>query len=422
MIDLIVKNANIFTVSDIYKRAKIGPEAQDLSFIEKGAIVVKDGIILDIGPQDEILKRYEGEEIKEVLDVEGRAILPGFVDPHTHAIFVGTREKEFKMRLEGRSYLEILNAGGGILSTTQRVRDASLEDLVDALKERIDIFYEWGTTTFEAKSGYGLSYDAEIKQLKAAKVVNEEGYGEIVPTFLGAHAIPVEYKEDKEAYINIVINEMIPYIAENNLARFIDVFCEVGVYTPDETYRILDAGIKHGLRAKIHADEIEAIGCTELAAKLDVVSCDHLLKITPSGISALKKGNTIAVLLPGTAFSLREERAPARKIIDEGVPIAISTDCNPGSSYTESMPFIITLSVLEMGLLPEEAITGATLNAAYAIGMGNKIGSLDKGKQADFIVLKEDSYLFIPYHYGVNPIFATYKRGKRVKSVATTIN
>ncbi len=422
MLDLLVRGANLFTVSDKDKRAKIGPRMQDLSPLEKGAFVVKDGVILDIGPEDKILSKYKNEEIEEVLNVEGRAVLPGFVDPHTHAVFVGTREKEFKMRLEGRSYLEILKAGGGILSTTKKVQDASLSELIDALKKRAKLFYEWGTTTFEAKSGYGLSFDAEIKQLEAIKKVNEEGYAEIIPTFLGAHAIPKEYKDNKKAYIDIILNEMIPYISKNKLAQFIDVFCEEGVYTPEETLTILKRGIEYGLRAKIHADEIKAIGCSELAKDIDIVSCDHLLKIRETGMNALKERGTIAVLLPGTAFSLREERAPARKIIDYGIPIAISTDCNPGSSYTESMPFIITLSVLEMGLLPEEAITAATLNAAYAIGMGDKIGSLDIGKQADFIVLNEDNYLFIPYHYGVNPIFATYKKGKRVKSVDTTDN
>lgn len=417
MIDLIVKGANIFTVNDRYKRAKIGPEAQDLSLIKDGAIVVKNGIIKDIGTSSEILAKYDKEEVGEYFDAEGRAILPGFVDPHTHAVFIGTREKEFKMRLEGKSYLEILKAGGGILSTTKMVKEASLTSLVDTLKKRIDIFYEWGTTTLEIKSGYGLSYDDEIKQLEALKVVNDEGYADIVPTFLGAHAIPVEYKNNKEAYIDIIVNEMIPEIAKRGLARFIDVFCETGVYTPEETRLILKRGIEYGLKAKMHADEIDAIGCTELAGEIGVVSCDHLLKITDAGMRAMKKGNTIAVLLPGTAFSLRETYAPAKRIIDNGIPIAVATDCNPGSSYTESMPMIITLSVLEMGISPEMAITSATLNAAYAVGVGDKVGSLDIGKKADFIVLKEDSYLFIPYHYGVNPIFATYKNGKRVPTV-----
>ena len=422
MIDLIVKNANLFQISDKYKRPKIGPESMDLSFIKKAAMVIKNGIILDVGKTDKILRKYEKRDVETILDVEGKAILPGFVDPHTHAVFIGTREAEFKMRLEGKAYLDILQAGGGILSTTKKIRDVTFLELVESLKKRIDIFYEWGTTTIETKSGYGLSPDAEIKQLEAIKKINEEGYGELVPTFLGAHAIPIEYKNNKKDYIDIIVNEMIPKIAERKLAYFIDVFCEKGVYTPDETVLILKKGIEYGLRAKIHADEIEAIGCTELAGEINVTSCDHLLKITESGMNALKKGDTIAVLLPGTAFSLKEKMAPARSIIEHGIPIAIATDCNPGSSYTESIPFIITLSVLEMGLSPEEAITASTLNAAYAIGMGDKIGSLDPGKQADFIILNEDSYLFIPYHYGVNPIFATYKKGKRVKSVATTIN
>ncbi len=413
MTDLLVIRANLFRVSDTQKRPKIKEEMLDLGHIENGAFVVKNGFITDIGTTDELFKKYKNEA-KEIIDAQNRAVLPGFVDPHTHALFVGTREDEFRMRLEGKSYMEILKAGGGILNSVKKIRQASIDELVLEAKKRVDLFFRLGTTTFEAKSGYGLDFESEIKMLEAIKITNETSDAQIIPTFIGAHAIPPEYKNNKKAYIDIIINEMIPYISKNRLAEFIDVFCEKGVYTKEETRKILLAGIQNGLKARIHSDEIEAIGCTELAEEIPMSSCDHLLKITEKGMNALKTGNTIATLLPGTAFSLKERYAPARKIIDYGIPTAIATDCNPGSSYTESMPTIITLAVMQMGMMPEEAITSATINAAYALKKADSTGSIDIGKQADFIILKENSYLFIPYHYGVNPIYATYKRGVRV--------
>lgn len=413
MIDLLIIRANLFRVSDTQKKAKTKKEMLNLHNLKNGAFAVKDGIIVDIGKTDELFDRYKNNT-KEILDAKGKAVLPGFIDPHTHALFIGTREKEFKMRLEGKSYMDILNAGGGILSSVQNIRKASVEELVAQLTKRADTFFSLGTTLFEAKSGYGLDFDNEVKMLKAIKTVNDTTKAEIIPTFIGAHAIPQEYKSNKEKYIDIIINEMIPYVAENGLAKFIDVFCEKGVYTKEETERILIAGLKNGLKVKIHSDEIEAIGCSEIAAEIPTVSSDHLLKITDRGLEALKKGGTIATLLPGTAFSLKESYAPARKIIDFGIPTAIATDCNPGSSFTESMPSIITLAVMQMNMMPEEAITSATINAAYAVDIADRAGSLNIGKQADFIILKENSYLFIPYHYGVNPICSTYKKGVKV--------
>ena len=418
--DLLIINANLYRVSDI-KSPKTKSDMLNLNYIESGALAVEDGLIKDVGITDDLIKKYI-KNSKQIIDAQGRAVLPGFVDPHTHAVFLGTRENEFKMRLEGKTYMEILNAGGGILNSVKKIRQSGVDELASELLKRVNLFFEWGTTTFEAKSGYGLDFENEIKILEAIKIVNNSGRAQIIPTFIGAHAIPVEYKNNKNKYINIIISEMIPYIAENSLAGFIDVFCEEGVYTPDETQRILKAGIDAGLKAKIHADEIKAIGCSELAGNLDMVSCDHLLKITDKGLKAMKKGNSIATLLPGTAFSLKEGFAPARKIIDYGIPTAIATDCNPGSSYTESMPVIITLATLMMNMMPEEAITSATINAAYAVDKADSIGSLDIGKQADFIILKEKSYLFIPYHYGVNPIWQTYKKGERVFDASSTDN
>lgn len=412
MINLLVEHANIYTPKDNFRKAKGGLAMREIRFIKDGAIAVKNGVIADIGKTEEL--KYKYSDVEEIINAEGRAAIPGFVDPHTHAVFAGTRENEFSMRMEGKSYMEMLRQGGGILDTVKSVRAASVYDLVDYLKKRLELFYKWGTTTIEAKSGYGLNFDDEIKQLEAIKLVNDSDYGQIVPTFLGAHAVPGQFYDDKEAYIDIIINKMIPYIAEHELAKFIDVFCEDGVYDITQTKRILLKGIECGLKVKLHADEIKYIGCSELANDIDITSCDHLLKITDKGINALKKGGVVATLLPGSAFSLKEQYAPARKIIDKEVPVAIATDCNPGSSYTESMPLMITLSVLNMNMTAEEAITASTLNAAYAVGLGSRIGSLDIGKQADFILLNEDSYLFIPYHYGVNPIFSTYKKGRKV--------
>ena len=415
MIDLLIIRANLFRISDNLSKSKTKENMKELCKIEDGAFAVRNGMITDIGKTDEILKKY-GHESKEIVDAANKAVLPGFVDPHTHAVFMGSRENEFKMRLEGKSYMDILQAGGGILNSVKKVKESSVHDLANELSKRVKLFFNWGTTTFEAKSGYGLDFENEIKMLEAIKNVNKTTKAQIIPTFMGAHAVPAEYKNNKKAYIDIIINEMIPYVAEEKLAEFIDVFCENGVYTTDETKKILEAGIKYGLKAKIHSDEIKSIGCTELSKELAIFSCDHLLKITDAGLESMKSGGAIATLLPGTAFSLKENYAPARKIIDYGIPVAIATDCNPGSSYTESMPAIITLSIMQMNMTPEEALTAATINAAYALGKANSIGSIDVGKQADFIILNESSYLFIAYHYGINPIYAAYKRGMRVAS------
>jgi imidazolonepropionase len=411
--DLLFINANIYTLSNSSKKPKIQDEINELSILESSAIAVDSGAIKDIGKTEVLLKKYKSVA-KEIVDVKGRALLPGFVDPHTHSVFLGTRENEFKLRLEGKTYIEILQAGKGILSTVEKIRKASVEEIATDLSKRARTFFQYGTTTFEAKSGYGLDFENEIKMLRAIKMVNDEGDAQIIPTFLGAHALPKEYQGNPQKYVDLLINEMLPYIAQNKLADFVDVFCEEDVFSPAETERILLAGIELGLKAKIHSDEVKAIGCSELAGKLRLISCDHLLKVTDSGLRALKKGKSIATLLPGTAFSLREKYAPAREIINFGIPVAIATDCNPGSSYTESMPMIITFAVINMGMSVNEAISAATINAAHAVQKQDQIGSIEISKQADFIILKENSHIFIPYHYGVNPVWCTYKKGKRV--------
>ncbi|WP_025209184.1 imidazolonepropionase [Hippea sp. KM1] len=413
MVDLLLIRGNIFTPIDDGK-PKTLKRMDELAHIEDGAIAVKDGIIVDMGKTDDLLKKHR--DAKSIVDASFKAVLPGFVDPHTHALFVGTREKEFDMRLSGKSYMEILKAGGGILNTVKRLRSATVEQLKDELKKRIRTFFEYGTTTLEVKSGYGLDFENEIKMLKAIELAKRETPMDIVATFIGAHAIPQEFKDKKDEYVELVINKMIPFVAEHKLAEFVDVFCEEGVYSPEETLRIIEAGLKHSLKAKIHADEIASIGCSELSLKTKLSSCDHLLKITESGIEALRRSGTMATLLPITAFSLKEGFADARRLIDSGVGVALATDFNPGSSYSESMPFAIGLAVLGMGLTPREAIVASTLNSAYVLGREKQVGSLEVGKQADFVLLKENSYLFIPYHVGVNPVHSVYKRGERVFS------
>ncbi len=410
MVELLLIRAEIFTPEG--SAPLKGKQQSAIVHIKNGAVAVENGKIREIGSTDELLKKYR--DAQKIVDLNGKALLPGFVDPHTHALFVGTREQEFKMRLEGKSYMEILQAGGGILNTLKKVRSASISELKEALIERANLFLEYGTTTIEVKSGYGLDFENEIKMLRSIKEASKETPLEMVATFVGAHAIPPEFKNDKKAYIKLITQEMIPYIAAEGLAEFIDVFCERGVYTAEETKEVLIAGIEHGLKARIHADEIASIGCSELAGELSIRSCDHLLKIEQSGIEAMKRGSTAAVLLPVTAFSLKENYAPARKLIDAGIPVAIATDCNPGSSYSESMPITLALSVMQMGMKPEEALVASTINAAWVLDRASYLGSIEEGKQADFVVLKEPDYLFIPYHFGINPVYATYKRGKRV--------
>ncbi len=411
-VDLLVVRAEVFTSDGKLKK---GSRQGEIKHFSNYAIAAKDGAIVDMGKSEELIKKYINGA-GEIVDAKGRALLPGFVDPHTHALFVGAREHEFKMRMEGKTYMEILSAGGGILNTLKNIRRASLDELVGALTERLERFFFYGTTTVEVKSGYGLDLENEIKMLKTIKRVNESTPAELVPTFIGAHAIPPEFKNDKKRYIGILIDRIIPAVAEEGLAEFIDVFCEKGVYTPSETLEILEAGLKYGLKPRIHADEIESIGCSELAGKIRLYSCDHLLKIKPSGIEAMKRANSIATLLPSTAFSLKEQFADARRLIESDVPVALATDCNPGSSFTESMPQVIALSVLLMDMQPEEALNAATINAAYAIDRADRLGSIEIGKQADFVILKETSYLFIPYHHGVNPVWKTFKRGRCVST------
>jgi imidazolonepropionase len=341
-------------------------------------------------------------------------VTPGLVDPHTHVAYGGSREREFEMRLEGSTYMEIMNAGGGIHATTRMTREATEDELVAQTTRRLDSFLAHGVTTVEGKSGYGLDLETELKQLRTMKRLNETHPIDLVPTFMGGHAVPQEYKGSEEQYIELLVNDMLPKVAEEGLAVFNDVFCEVGVFTPEQSERILEAGKKLGLIPKIHADEIESYGGAELAAKVGAISAEHLLKASDEGVRLMAEAGVIACLLPATALYLREDAAKGRAMIDAGVAVAISTDCNPGSSPTTSMPLVMNLACISMRLTPAEALVAATMNAACAIGMEEKVGSLEVGKQADVVMWKVSNYQELQYLFGVNHVGSVWKKGVQV--------
>ncbi|QNU18581.1 MULTISPECIES: imidazolonepropionase [Geobacillus] len=384
----------------------------DLGIIENGSVWIEHGTIVAVGADDELARQFADRLAEaEVIDAKGKTVTPGLIDPHTHLVYAGSREHEWTMRLHGATYMEIMNAGGGIHATTKATREASEEMLYEESKRRLDQFLLHGVTTVEAKSGYGLSLEHEIKQLNVAKRLDDTHPVDIVSTFLGAHAVPPEWKHDPDEYVRLVIDEMIPEAARLGLAEFNDVFCERGVFTPEQARLILEAGKAHGLTPKIHADEIEPYGGAELAAEVGAISADHLLRASDEGIRRMADRGVIGVLLPGTAFFLMTKAADARRLIDAGVPVALATDCNPGSSPTVSLPLVMTLACLHMRMTPAEAIAAATINAAHAIGRAHLVGSLEPGKKADLVMFNVPNYVQIMYHYGVNHVETVIKGG-----------
>ncbi|MGJ7921544.1 imidazolonepropionase [Neobacillus sp. LXY-4] len=407
--------AQLLTVNGFSDRPAKKEEMNNLSIIEDGAVWIENGIIVKLGKTGE-LERFFAEKISQatIINAKGKVVLPGLIDPHTHLIHAGSREKEFQLRLAGAMYMEMMNKGWGIHATTEKTRAASIESLINEGLKRLDLFLSFGVTTVEAKSGYGLTWETEKKQLVAAGMINSLHPIDIVRTFMGAHAIPSEYKKKPEQYVNEVIETMIPRVAEDKLAEFNDVFCERGVFTPEQSRKILESGRGYGLIPKIHADEIEPYGGAELAAEVGAISADHLLKASEKGIQDLADQGVIAVLLPGTAFFLMTGMANARKMIESGVPIALATDCNPGSSPTCSLPFIMTLACLQMRLTPAEIITAVTINAAHAINRAHEIGSIEAGKKADITILNIPDFLQFFYFYGQNHTDCVIKNGKVV--------
>ncbi len=399
-VDILIKNANEIITLKGPNKPRTKKEMSDIGIINKGSIAIKDGIIVDIG-------KNLNYKPKTTIDAKGKTVMPGFVDPHTHLVFAGSREFELDWKLKGLSYMDILKKGGGIVYTVNETRNATNNDLLKQSRARLDNMLSYGTTTCEGKSGYGLNTETELRILKTQKKLNETHPVDIVSTFLGAHAIPKEYKT--EEYVKIVINEMLPKV--KGIAQYCDVFCEKGVFTPSQSKKILEAGKSHGLIPKLHADEIVDTGGAALAAEVGAISADHLLMSNNKGLNEMAKKATIGVMLPGTPFSLMmKEYADARKMIDLGIPIALATDLNP-NCWIENMQFIIQLACLNMKMTPADAVTAATFNAACAIGLNDTIGSLEKGKQADIIILDCPNHMFLPYHYGINLVETIIKKG-----------
>jgi imidazolonepropionase len=379
--------------------------------IPDGAVVIRGDRIAWVGPTAELPAQPPDTP---VIDATGKTVLPGLIDSHTHLIFAGTREDEFEARLQGLSYQEITARGGGINASVRRVRTASRQQLKDLARRRLDRLLGFGVTTVEAKSGYGLTLADELKCLEVIADLDREGPLELVPTFLGAHAVPPEYRADRDGYVRLVCDEMLPEVARGRLAEFCDAFCEAGVFSVAESERILTRARDLGLGLKVHADELSPLGGAELAARLGAVSADHLLCVTEAGIEALGRSGTVAALLPGTAFFLGVPYAPARRLMDRGLAVALASDCNPGTCPTENLPLVGAMACAQMGMLPGEAVTALTLNAAAAVGRDDRLGSVEVGKQADLVVCDVPSYVHLFYHFGVNHVRQVIKRGRVV--------
>jgi imidazolonepropionase len=395
------------------KEAQYGKAMNEISRIEHGSIVIHDGIIQEVDGAETIEARYNLNEY-QCIDATGKSVIPGFVDGHTHFLFGGYRADEFMVRLQGGSYMEIMEAGGGIGNTVEKTRQASKEELYQVGYERLNAMMAFGVTTVEGKSGYGLDFDTEIKQLTVLKDLQKNHPIDIISTFMGAHAVPEEYKGEAESYVDFLIAGLLPYISEQQLAEFCDVFCEKGVFSLNSSKKLLEKAKEFGIGLKIHADEICTLGGAELAGELKAISAEHLLHASMAGIQALSDNKVIATLLPCTAFCLNETFADARRMIDSGCAVALASDYNPGSCFTHSIPLILALACIKMKMTVEEALTAITLNGAAAVNRGKSTGSIEVGKEADLLLLKYPSYKFLVYHTGINIVAKVIKRGNLI--------
>ncbi len=406
--NLLINNIKqLVTVSANRRGIKAGCEMSDIGVVENSSVLIVDGKISKIAPSSKI---KVNDEIF-VLDAEGGIALPGFVDSHTHLIFSGSRENEFAMRAEGKTYQDIASSGGGILSTVRATREASKRELFRLGEKRLNDMLKLGTTTVEIKSGYGLSPDSEIKILEIINELKRDHFSTIVPTFLGAHAIPFEFKENPDEYVELICNYILPHISEKKMAIFCDIFCENGYFNLKQSERILSKAKEVGLKIKLHADQLSTFGATELGVSLGAISVDHLELINENGINALSKSKTIASILPGSSFFLNHKYAPARTIIDSNIPVALATDFNPGTSMCYSMPMMMTIACTQMKMRVEEAITASTLNGAAALGLSNEVGSIEVGKNGDIIIFDVPDYKYIPYHFSNNFVKHVIKNG-----------
>ena len=410
--DLILKNIGKLVTMQGSSNFKVKEEMNNTQIIEDAYIAVKNGKILAIGVGD-IFGNIIGPNT-QIHDAQGLLVTPGLIDSHTHLVHGGSRENEFSMKLNGIPYIEILKNGGGILSTVKSTRESSKEKLYQKAKKSLDRMLEFGVTTIESKSGYGLELNTEIKQLEVAKLLDKTHPIDLVHTFLGAHAILQEYKENHKGYIDILVDEMLPKIKNMGLAEFCDVFCEEGVFSIEESEYILSSAKKMGYKLKIHADEIESLGGAELAAKLGCISADHLMAASDKGIKMMIENKVVANILPATSFNLNKNYADCRKMIDMGAIVSLSSDYNPGSCPSENLQFVMQLGCLHLNMTPNEVLTSVTINAAYAIDRADKIGSLEVGKNADFVVFDAPNVEYLMYHFGINHTQRVYKNGKLV--------
>ena len=409
---LIIKNASEL-VTCRGKAPKKGSDMSNIGIIYNGSVVIEDGIIVDVDEASNISSRYDESEY-EIIDVSEKSVLPGFIDSHTHLIFGGYRADEFSWRLRGDTYMSIMERGGGITSSVRATRSTVLEEFVETGRKRLDKMMAFGVTTVEGKSGYGLDEETEIRQLEAMRILNESHPVDIAATFLGPHSVLPEWKGKEDEFIDYMI-EVMKKVRERNLAEFADIFCEKNVFSIEQSRRFLKSAKEMGLKLKIHADEIVRLGGAELAAELGAVSADHLLQASDEGIRMMAENNVVATLLPATAFCLKEDYARARDIIDSGCAVALATDFNPGSCFTNSVPLVIALAAIQMRMSVEEIITALTINAASALSRQDSIGSIEAGKKADIIILEFPSIHFLPYHAGVNIVETVIKNGVVVK-------
>ena len=392
------------------KGPKSGSEQGEIQILKDAWVLCEDGVIAQVGTGP-----APAAADAQVVDAQGSLVTPGLVDAHTHLIFGGWRQNELGLKLHGKTYLEIQNAGGGIQSTTNATRKATEEELTAKAAKALDEMMSFGVTTCEAKSGYGLALEHELKQLRAIRRLQEEHPMDVVATFMGAHLVPAEYKNDREAYVRLVCEEMMPAVKEQGIAKFCDVFCEADTFTVEEARRVLEAGLKNGLRPKIHADEIEAIGGSQLAGEIGAISAEHLIVCPPEGIESMARGGVIACLLPATSFNLGSTFAPARDMVNAGVPVAMATDFNPGSCPCLNLQFVINLGCLKYKLTPEEVLTAVTLNGAAAIDTADKVGSVEPGKQADLVIWDAPDLDYICYRVGSNLTRHVIKKGAVVR-------
>jgi len=408
--DLLIKNAEeLLTLSPSSK------EDSGLGILRNGAVAIKRNEIFWVGKTEDFPREFVLTQEGKEMDAKGKVVMPGLIDSHTHLVFAGSREHEFEQRIQGLSYLEIAERGGGILSTVEATRKASFQELYSLGKKRLDRMLFNGVTTIEAKSGYGLSIQDELKILEVMKALQRDHPIDIVPTFLGAHTIPKEFKNDRKRYVELIIGEMIPRVAQEGLAEFCDVFCEEKAFSLEESRKILEKGKEYGLKPKIHADQLSPGGGAELAAQVGAFSADHLEYVSQTGIERMAQKKVTAVLLPGASFFLSMKKyPPAREMIEKGLAVSLATDLNPGSSMTESLPLMMTMGCTMFNMTPKEVIQAVTIHAARSMGREKEIGSLEVGKNADLLVLDIPNYRYLPYHFGVNHIELVIKEGKIV--------